>query len=256
VTAFTQLLARLARFSDGDMERPWNWPGHEAQQMEVRNVHWRCFELEQGALIAAPPPVSEAAAAVDLAQASWGDLRGLLSGLDDDVLDADPGGGSWTLRTVLTHVAIVEARYARQVDHAAHRSEDAPVYLNTDFELSGDEQAGGIAVWIDRLEAARAASDAVVVGLQPAQLERPSKWAGHDIDVRFRLHRFSAHLAEHTIHAEKVLRALGQPPSEARQAVRRISFWRGLHERRTPLERLAALDAEEAALAASIGSVG
>jgi uncharacterized damage-inducible protein DinB len=251
VTPFAGLLSRLARFSDSEMERSWDWPGHPAQPMEIRNIHWRCFELEQGALLAAPAPASEAAGAVDLAQAAWGDLRGLMSGLEDSVLDADPGGGSWTLRTVLAHIAIVEARYATQVDHAAHRPEDAPVYLNLTFELSPEEQAGGVATWIDRLEAARAASDAVLLRLGPAELERPSRWAAHDVDVRFRLHRFSAHLAEHTIHAEKVLRALGQPPSEARQIVRRISYLRGLHERRTPPDRLAALDAEEADLAAS-----
>ena len=54
------------------------------------------------------------------------------------------------------------------------------------------------------------------------------------VDVRFRLHRFGAHLVEHTQQVEKTLRALGQNESDAQAYVRQISIIRGRHERRSP----------------------
>jgi uncharacterized damage-inducible protein DinB len=252
VSAFTDLLGRLARMTDEKMEEPWTWPGHDdGDRLLVRDAHCRCLELEQVAVVAAPPPATEAAAAMDLAQASWGDLRGLLAGLDDGLLDAEPGEGDWPLRAILVHILAVEVRYSRQIAYAASRSDDDPVYLRQQYEIPPDQQMGGVDAWIERLEAARTASHDALAGLGPAALERPTVWATHTVDVRFRLHRYAGHLVEHTIHAEKVLRALGQPPSEARQIVRRISAMRGAHERRTPPDRLAALNAQEADLAAS-----
>ena len=45
----------------------------------------------------------------------------------------------------------------------------------------------------------------------------------YDVDVRFRLHRFAAHLIEHTVQCEKALAALGWRPTEGRQIVRRLT---------------------------------
>jgi hypothetical protein len=43
-----------------------------------------------------------------------------------------------------------------------------------------------------------------------------------NVDVRFRLHRFAAHIAEHTIQCDKTLAALGWRQTEARRIVRQI----------------------------------
>ncbi len=86
-----------------------------------------------------------------------------------------------------------------------------------------------MADWLEFLAAAREQGRSLVE-LGAPQLARPSLWAGHKVDVRFRLHRFASHLVEHTIHAEKLLAALSQPPTQAHPLVRRISAVRGAHE--------------------------
>jgi hypothetical protein len=53
-------------------------------------------------------------------------------------------------------------------------------------------------------------------------MTRPTSWVGYDVDVRFRLHRFAAHLIEHTIQCEKTLGALGSRPTEGRHILRRL----------------------------------
>jgi hypothetical protein len=54
-------------------------------------------------------------------------------------------------------------------------------------------------------------------------LTRPSRWIDYEIDVRFRLHRFAAHIVEHTIQCEKALHALGWRPTEGRRIARRLA---------------------------------
>lgn len=247
------LLTRLASFPDAEMGAAWDWPGHpEGRGLEIRYIHWQCFQLEAAASSRAPVPAGDAATVMDLAQSAWGDLRGRLAGLDDALLDAPPAAAEdWTLRQLLSHVLVTERRYLRQVRHAVSRADSDPLYLEQPPGLEPGEDAGSVADWIARLEAERATSDAYCRGLDAAALARPTQWVAYDVDVRFRLERFSAHLAEHAIHLDRLLTALGAPAGEARQAARRISALRGLHERRTPPSALAALDADQAALVSS-----
>ena len=54
-------------------------------------------------------------------------------------------------------------------------------------------------------------------------MSRPTVWVGLDVDVRFRLHRFAAHLVEHTIQIEKSLALLGWPATEGRRIARHVA---------------------------------
>jgi len=87
---------------------------------------------------------------------------------------------------------------------------------------------------------------------------RPSQWAAtdtpFDVDVRFRLHRFGAHLVEHTQQVDKTLRQLGQAETDAQAYVRQISIIRGRHERRSPEGVRKRLDEQITAVAEAAGS--
>ena len=54
-------------------------------------------------------------------------------------------------------------------------------------------------------------------------MTRPTIWAGYEVDVRFRLNRFAAHLVEHTIQIEKSLCALGWRATEGRRIARHVA---------------------------------
>lgn len=249
---FLDLLERLAGISGADMGRPWRWPDREGDDLEVRYVHWRIYETESRALVDAPPAGAEAAAIMDRVQSEFGDLRGLLAGQPDQVFDAAPGAGEWSVRQTLEHTLLVDRRYLMQTRHAIERRDGDPVYIQLPTELGSGERAGGARDWIERLAAARADFDAFGRALPPAVLTRPTRWVDYEVDVRFRLHRAAAHIAEHTIQVEKALQAIDQRPSEARQVVRRISAVRGAHERRTPIDQLAELDRAHHALVDTI----
>lgn len=253
-TAFLDLLERLAAIRDQDMGRPWRWPDREGGELEIRYVHWRIYETESRALVDAPPPGAEAAVIMDRVQAEFGDLRGLLAGQPDHVFDAAPAAGEWSVRETLAHTLLVDRRYLLQTRHAIERRDGEPVYIQLSTELEPDERAGGARDWIERLATARADFDAFGRALSPDVLTRPTRWGGYEVDVRFRLHRAAAHIAEHTTQVERALQALGPRPSEARHVVRRISAVRGAHERRTPIAQLAELDRAHHALLDTINA--
>jgi len=250
MTAFEDVLVRYAGLPDDRLPAPWRWPGREGPALEVRDALLRSLELELAALAGAASGRSETERVIALGQAAFGDLRGLLCGLPDALLDAGTGDGEWTLRQVLQHVLWVERRYQFQTAYAASRSDDDPVRREPDIPL---EEAGTVAEWLRRLSSVRDEGHGALA-VSDARLERPSVWAGYAVDVRFRLHRFAGHLAQHTIQCGKVLARLGHSEREARRIVRRISAARGGHEWLSEPALLSDLDREHRVLAESVGS--
>jgi hypothetical protein len=246
---FEDVLARYAGLSETRLSEPWRWPGHDGAELEVRDALLRSLELELAAAARAGTGTREAARATALAQAAFGDLRGLLCGLPDTLLDAEPGGGEWTLRQVLQHVLLVERRYQLQATYAVSRTDAEPVRREPD--VSAEDDVATVAAWLERLSAVREEGRGLAA-VADGRLTRPTIWAGHTVDVRFRLHRFTGHLAQHTVQCEKVLASAGHPEGEARRLARRISAARGGHEWLSDRALLVQLDEEHHALAASL----
>lgn len=194
---------------------------------------------EQAALVLTPTPTNEAARILALAQRAYGDLRGLLLAVPDGLLDREPAPGEWSIRRTMEHTTGVERSYRANTEHALARREDEPLTLPQDRRPKPDpaDTAGDALDIVDALARRRAETDAALAGTVDAQLDRPSRWAAvevpFDVDVRFRLHRFGAHLVEHTQQVEKTLRALGQAETDAQAYVRQISILRARHERRS-----------------------
>jgi uncharacterized damage-inducible protein DinB len=247
VTVFEEALTVYAALPERKLAEPWAWPGHQGEPLEVRDAVLRSLEMEHAAL--ARIDASEVARAVAQAQAAFGDLRGLLCGQPDDLLDAEPGQDEWTIRQVLQHMLWVDRQYQVNTAHAARRSDEEPVF--PDSGEDEEEDALTLATWLELLAAARGAAGALFT-IPEGQLTRPTEWAGYAVDVRFRLHRFTGHLVQHTVQCEKVLRRLGHPETEARQLVRRISATRGGHELLNEPGVLRDLDEQHRRLADSI----
>jgi DinB superfamily len=223
MTDFDAAMQGFARLDHDVLSRPWPWRGGT---IDVRYALYRALEEAQEAAVrvgAEPHPESRRVLA--LSQRSFGDLRGLLAGLPADLLDASPGAGEWSIRATLHHLLVVERRYALQTLYAVERTDADPVRIPED-RLTTPAQLddrGDVATLLARLGEARAETDRQLGGLLPAALLRPTIWAKVDVDVRFRLHRFAAHLVEHTVQCEKTLAALGWRVTEGRRIVRHVT---------------------------------
>jgi hypothetical protein len=220
----------LAVFANlAEPARAWRWRGAE---QEVRDGLYRSLEAEQAAAAAVRHP-SEAARTLALAQSAFGELRGLVAGLPDEVLDRVPREGEWPLRLTLHHMLHRELTFRANLAYALERSPRDPLRLPDDQIPGADEAdvSGGIEEILVRYSFEREATDTGFERIAPEQMSLPTIWSGYEVDVRFRLNRFGGHIAEHTIQCEKTLGWLVLAPTEARLISRRISAVRGLHER-------------------------
>ena len=215
-------LARFAGLDEKQLSQPWRFGD---KPMHVRYALYRTIEDAQEALVgAAARPHPESRRILSLAQRAFGDMRGLLVGLPDDLLD-QVRDGDWSLREILRHVIVIEGRYAVQTRHAVERADADPIRV-AEQKLPTPAQtsvAGGISTILARVAEVRAETDSDLGDLPVAAMTRPTQWMQYDVDVRFRLHRFAAHLVEHTVQCEKALAAGGWRATEGRRIVRRLA---------------------------------
>lgn len=215
---------------------------------------------EQAALVLTATPLNEADRILVLAQRAFGDLRGLLLAVPDALLDREPAAGEWSIRKTMEHTTRVERSYRANTQHALLRRNDEPLTLPEDRRPKADaaDTAGDALAMVIALARRRAETDAALGGTDASELSRPSRWAAvdveFDVDVRFRLHRFGAHLVEHTQQIEKTLRALGQDETDAQAYVRQLSIIRARHERRSTEAVRERLDEAVTALADAVGA--
>jgi hypothetical protein len=212
-----------------------------------RDVLYGLVRREQAILTSSPPVRSEVSRILDLAQAAFGDIVGVLIGRDDSLLD-NLRDGDWSLRDVLRHAIAVELRYAAQVEYSATRAESDPIEIRPDLlpcdrlsppepEFSSSRNGGAVEV-LELLGRARAGSDARLANVPDSTLPRPSLWGTVRIDVRMRLHQMAVHLTESAIQIEKIVGGGG----ELRAIVRRCCITRGMHERWSSPDERAVLD--------------
>ena len=212
------------------------------------------------ALAALAPDSDEASRILMLAQVAFGQLRGLLAGIDDDLLDRAPAEGEWSVRRTMVHAIEVERSYRANTQHALVRGDDEPLKLTAERRPKPDpaDTAGGVLDILAAFAARRAETDAALAGLDADQMVRPSQWGpyevSHQVDVRFRLHRFASHIVEHTVQCEKAIASLGLTLNDPRAVVQAIGAARGAHERRSSRAVLSALDAALLARADAIGA--
>jgi len=253
---FETSLRALARCSDTDLAREWTWPGKG--KADLRNAFFYLLMEEQSALVVAATPVNEADRILALAQRAFGDLRGLLLAVPDALLDKEPAAGEWSIRQTMRHTIRVERSYRANTQHALLRNDGDPLDLPPDRRIEpdpADTKGDALAIAL-ALAQRRAETDLAIAGTDASQLVRPTHWGpfdeDFDVDVRFRLHRFGAHLVEHTQQVEKTLRQLGQMETDAQAYVRQISIIRARHERRSAESVRQRLDEAIAAVAAGI----
>jgi hypothetical protein len=216
-------LARIADLDEADLGRPWTWRGGKI------DLHYALYgTLEEAQAVhvrACASPHPESRRILALAQRAFGDLRGLVIGLDPALLETPPRVGEWPVGETLRHLEIVERRYAIQTLYAVERSDADPVRI-PEGRLPPIAPSAAGADWgelLARLGEARAESDRRLGDVAPAAMTRPTIWAQWEVDVRFRLHRFASHLVEHTVQCEKTLQALGRRQTEGRRILRRIT---------------------------------
>lgn len=222
---------------EGSLAKPWAWRGASAE--EVRYGAYRAAELMESAELdarrmMAPLEATERRAARLIGPttaARWA-VHGLLLPLDDALLDADPGGGEWTIRLTLGHIISGQRGYGwgsawwqaqgYAADDPALPSR-APESLWTTLPDEATTEAEGSPDDLRaRLDAVTDLTSERLAGLPDERVDLGGRWSGIPVTIGFRFGRWSSHIREHAIQVEKTFAMLGHEPSEPARLVRNL----------------------------------
>jgi len=225
-------MADLLAVPDAALEGPWMWPGYG--EADRRYGFFRIVEDLEGAAAGIDtdrrrrPPAEAIVAPATLAR--W-DLIGVLAPLTAAELDADPGGGEWTIRQTVAHAISVQHAYAVWTGwwraQGIRPGEAVPTVVPDglgdpafDEAIAADGTPSEIR---DRLHRAQDEAAAGLIDLSVDELGYGARWSGMPVTVGFRQARWSSHLIEHTVQVDKTLVWLGRQPSEVERLVRLVA---------------------------------
>ena len=226
----------LLAIPEAALARLWAWrPGGEERSATAPTGRPRRSRGPRSRR--APDPAADsgerqAARTIGLATAARWDLHGSLVPLDDALLDADPGGGEWSVRLTMGHIIAGQRGYAwgtawwleqaydpatpdipRRIDESLW--ETLPDEATTEAEGSVDDLRRRLDDILD-LSAERMA------GLPDDRLDLGSAWSGFHVSIGFRLGRWASHFREHDDQVEKNDALVGHVPSEPARLVRHV----------------------------------
>lgn len=258
----TQAVEALVRATvdlpDTAMDRKWVWREYDEEglrftvllaQHELRDLAVRLEGLRR-------TPPTQAQGILGHYHAAYRDLTGALAGVRDEDLDRAPAEGEWPIREVIKHMLGAEygflavVQYARAPDRPREPAEAEERWdsWRTEHGYRGPaELPGGIGDVRNVLFESHRRVLSELDDLPDSALEEPADFWDGLKPIRFRLHRFEAHLLQHTIQVDKTLEAIDRGPTEARRLVRVL--YRAL----APVEMLNGHgESERAAVAAAI----
>jgi hypothetical protein len=261
--AVEELVRATVDLPDEAMGRTWVWREYDDEglrfmlllaQHELRDLAVRLESLRarNGS------PRTQAEHILGQYHAAYRDLSGVLAGVKDDDLDRPPAEGEWPVREALHHMLGAEYGFLGVVQYALapdrpRDSEEAEERWDSWRDERGYRGPktldGGVREVRNALFEIHRRVLSELAGLTDDALERPAHFWDGAKPIRFRLHRFEAHMVQHTIQVEKTLEAIGRGPTEARRLVRVL--YRDL----APVEMLSSTpygEEEKAAVAAAI----
>ncbi|MDQ2714520.1 MAG: DinB family protein [Chloroflexota bacterium] len=232
VNTFARVATRLA---DAVLEQEnWRWRAYEGVRMAFLQTY---LELRELATIIAMdraqhgPALTTAQRILGQHHIAYQSLRGVLVGVNSAEADRSPAEGEWPLRRVLPHIMDTERGFAAVMHYALerYRRGEPPAEMSDEtamnvYHLTDDDfYQAPYEQMLTLYEEMHNRVLAELAGMPEDELSAPSLWwEEEEVTMRFRLHRFDAHLREHTIQVEKTLVGIGHPPSEIERQLRLI----------------------------------
>jgi hypothetical protein len=241
-TRLADAVERMARLvssaSDTALDRAWAWQDYHSEGARFAAFVSATELAELVVRIGAerrdtgcPPSLAQRILAPY--HASWHYLNAVLLGVDDDEGERVAAAGAWSARQTLAHIVEADATFYAVIRYGYERAVQglAPARAPNEYydallgtEAAFAEQMAQPLGHLWRLYAqhhARVLGDLGTIGDQ--WIETPLLfWEEQVYPLRFRLHRFDAHLQQHTIQIEMMLGALHGLPGEGQYLARML----------------------------------
>lgn len=237
VDRFVELVLLL---EDADLDKEWTWGSYKSEGIrfayfrtyeELRQLAVRCGQWRHQSGL----PLSEVQRILGHYHAAYMDLQAVLLGVDRQYDEKPPIEGEWPIRRVMAHIVGADMGFYVAIKFAVDRyraGEDPLVEIDdgTWLGIIGMEDEQIEALMAEPLPGLRAFHDVLhqriladFADIRENELDKPSQfWEDETHSIRFRLHRFDAHMRQHTIQIEKNLHTLGYVPSESKLLLRLI----------------------------------
>lgn len=237
IKRFSELVWALP---DSELERDWAWGSYKSEG--IRFVYFRAYEDLRDLAVQighqraiSGEPWSDAQRILAQYHAAYRDLQAVLLGVENQYYEIPPAEGEWSVRRVLAHVVGADMGFYVAIKFALDRYQQGADPLieiedETWLEIMGledDEVDAKMAEALPGLQSFHEELHQRIMtdfsGITDYELEKPSRyWEDEMYSLRFRLHRFDAHVRQHTIQMEKTLQVLGHVPGESEMLLRLI----------------------------------
>jgi hypothetical protein len=223
-------------FSEKDLERKWVWKDHDEE-----GIRFAFFvtlqELRHLAvtLAALRPKPTGAQQILSQYHAAYMDLQAALLGLAPADSERAPAEGEWPVRKTYAHILSTEINFTIVVRYALekHRAGTWTSEKIPDAEadrLAGISDEDYLALINGPLAGMQAYHRQLHSQILDAfsaitddELDLPSTfWEETRFPIQHRLHRYEAHLLQHTVQIDKTLAAIGQAPTESKRLLRKV----------------------------------
>lgn len=236
--AVEQLAQTMLALSDADLDHDWAWRYHsEGVRFALLGTYHElralAVEIATGRAEAGQPLTIAQHTLAQYHAAYW-DLLAVMLGVEDAILDTPPAEGEWSPRRVLDHIIGGDAlfftlvHFAREQQHRGEaprnvKQEDFEALMGTEEEFDRQIAEQGLVGILNFYDGLHKRIMTEFADLSDAELNAPSLfWEGEPLSIRYRLHRFDAHLRQHTIQMVKTLAVVGPEWTEAKQLLRTV----------------------------------
>lgn len=220
--------------SEKDLERNWVWKDHDEEGIRfaffVILQELRQLALELSTLL---PPPTPAQRILGKYHAQYMDLQAAIFGLSEVDSNRAPSEGEWSVREAYAHMLGADIGFSIVVRYAleGHRAGTwTPERMSDEDEnriagMSEEEfQTLVKGPFEGMLAYHRKFHPAIIKEFSEVtdqELDLPSAfWEETRFPIRHRLHRYEAHIVQHTVQIDKTLVAIGLAPSETKRLIR------------------------------------
>jgi DinB superfamily len=233
VESFSSVMLPL---SEDALGNTWAWKDHDEDG--IRFAFFVALqELRQLAvtLSAFRPKPTPAQHILSQHHASYLDLQAAIFGTSKEDAEKAPAKGEWSLKKTYAHIlggdigfaAVI--RYALEGHHAGNWTPDKMMNEDADrvVNMTDEEYEELINDSLENMLAFHKKFHSEIIDefsqITDSELELPSTyWEETRFPIRHRLHRFEAHIVQHTVQIDKTLVAIGQAPSESKRLIRKV----------------------------------
>lgn len=220
--------------TEKDLELPWTWKDHDEEGVRfaffVTIEQLRELAVELASL---RTPLTSVQRILGQYHAQYMDLQAAVFGLSTETTERAPTEGEWSIPRAYAHILATDIGFTSVIRYALERHRTG---LWTPERMSNEDRMRIVGMTGDEYDLLMGSSLEELIAfhkdfhhkilaefnsITDAELELPSTfWEETRFPIRHRLHRFEAHMIQHTVQIDKTLVAIHGPPSETRRLIR------------------------------------